>query len=160
MWETRLGFRSQHCWLLAVYVMYFSLFWALVCSSVTWELWSFSANFFLNHYKGNLVDSRSPFKIIKEYFIATVIRTSPKWKDTSKDQDCPDICCVFCVKSLQLCSTLCHPMDCSPPCSSVQGILQTRILEWIALPSSRHLPNPASLYVSCPSRRVFTTSAT
>ena len=36
--------------------------------------------------------------------------------------------CVH-AKSLQLCLTLCDPMDCSPPGSSVQGILQTRILE-------------------------------
>ena len=33
-------------------------------------------------------------------------------------------------------------MDCSPRCSSVHGILQARILEWIAFPFSRDLPNP------------------
>ena len=33
----------------------------------------------------------------------------------------------------QLCSTLCNPMDCSPPGSSVHGILQARILEWVAI---------------------------
>ena len=32
---------------------------------------------------------------------------------------------------------LCNPMDYSPPCSSVHGILQARILEWVAMPSSR-----------------------
>ena len=37
----------------------------------------------------------------------------------------------------QLCLTLCDPMHCSPPGSSVRGILQTRILEWIAIPFSR-----------------------
>ena len=37
------------------------------------------------------------------------------------------------VKSLQLCPTLCDPTDCSPPSSSVHGILQARILEWIAM---------------------------
>ena len=42
-----------------------------------------------------------------------------------------------CAKSLQLCLTLCNPMDCSPPGSSVHGILQTRILEWVAMLSSR-----------------------
>ena len=30
--------------------------------------------------------------------------------------------------------TLCNPMDCSPPCFSVHGILQARILEWVAIP--------------------------
>ena len=35
-----------------------------------------------------------------------------------------------------LCPTLCDPMDCSPPGSSVHGILQARILAWVAMPSS------------------------
>ena len=39
------------------------------------------------------------------------------------------------VKALvaQLCLTLCDPMDCSPPGSSVHGILQARILAWVAI---------------------------
>ena len=37
----------------------------------------------------------------------------------------------------QLCPTLCDPMDCCPPGSSVHGILQTRILEWVAISFSR-----------------------
>ena len=37
----------------------------------------------------------------------------------------------------QSCLTLCNPMGQSPPSSSVYGILQARILEWVALPSSR-----------------------
>ena len=41
------------------------------------------------------------------------------------------------AQSLQSCLTLCDPMDYSPPGSSVPGILQTRILEQIAMPSSR-----------------------
>ena len=40
----------------------------------------------------------------------------------------------FCAKSLQSCLTLCHLMDGSPPGSSVHGILQARILEWVAMP--------------------------
>ena len=41
------------------------------------------------------------------------------------------------AKSLQLCPTLCDPMDHSPPGSSPHRILQARILEWVAMPSSR-----------------------
>ena len=41
------------------------------------------------------------------------------------------------AKSLQLCLTLCDLMDCSPPAFSVHGILQARILEWVAIPFSR-----------------------
>ena len=38
---------------------------------------------------------------------------------------------------MKSCLTLCNPVDCSPPGSSVHGILQARILEWVAMPSSR-----------------------
>ena len=41
------------------------------------------------------------------------------------------------AKSPQLCLTVCDPMDCSLPGSSVHGILQARTLEWVAMPSSR-----------------------
>ena len=41
------------------------------------------------------------------------------------------------AKSLQSCLTLCNPMDCSPPGSSVHGILQARILEWVAMTLSK-----------------------
>ena len=46
------------------------------------------------------------------------------------------------VKSLHSCLTLCNPMDCSPPGPSVRGILQARMLEWIAMPSSRGYHQP------------------
>ena len=48
------------------------------------------------------------------------------------------------VKVSQLCPTLCDPMDCSLPSSSVHGILQARILEWVTIPFSRR-PNPGLL---------------
>ena len=47
-----------------------------------------------------------------------------------------------CVKSLQSCPTLCDPMNCSPPGSFVHGILQARILEWVAVFSSRGSSKP------------------
>ena len=40
---------------------------------------------------------------------------------------------VFCAKLLQLCLTLCDPVDCSLPGSSVHGILHAKILEWVLL---------------------------
>ena len=43
----------------------------------------------------------------------------------------------MCFKSLRSCLTLCDPMSCSPPGSSILGILQGRILEWVAISSSR-----------------------
>ena len=57
--------------------------------------------------------------------------------------------CV-CVKLFQACPTLCCPMDCSLPGSSVHGILQARILEWVAIPSSRgSFPPRDRTHISC-----------
>ena len=48
------------------------------------------------------------------------------------------------VSGTQLCLTLCDPMDCSPLDSSVHGILQARILAWVAVSSPGGLPNPGT----------------
>ena len=42
------------------------------------------------------------------------------------------------AKSLQSCPTLCDPIDGSPPGSSAPGILQARVLEWVAISSPMH----------------------
>ena len=49
----------------------------------------------------------------------------------------PHDLCESEVKVAQTCLTLCDPMDCSVPHSSVHGILQARMLEWVAVPFSR-----------------------
>ena len=94
---------------------------------------------------------------------------------------------LCCVQSLQLCPTLCNPVDCSPSGSFVHGILQARILEWITIPwgtplsmgfsmdkarvlewiavhSSRGSSQPRdqtqAFYVSCTAGGFFTPSAT
>ena len=58
----------------------------------------------------------------------------------------------------QSCPTLCDPMDSNPPGSSVHGILQARILEWVAIPFSRgssqatdRIQSPALQVYSLPS---------
>ena len=57
----------------------------------------------------------------------------------------------------QLCSTLCNPMYCSLPVSSVQGILQARILELVAIPFSRGSSRPRGrTLVSCIASSFFT----
>ena len=43
----------------------------------------------------------------------------------------------MCAQPLHSCQTLGDPVDCRRPGSSVRGILQARILEWVAVPSSR-----------------------
>ena len=61
----------------------------------------------------------------------------------------------------QLCPTLCDSMDCSLPGSSIHGILQARILEWVAIPFSRGLPQPRDwTQVSCIAGKFFTFWAT
>ena len=50
------------------------------------------------------------------------------------------VCSIVVVT--QLCLTLCDPMDCNLPGSSVHGILRARILKWVAIPFSGDLPNP------------------
>ena len=67
-------------------------------------------------------------------------------------------------KLLQLCPTLCDSMNCSPPGSFVHGILQVRILAWIAVSSSRGSSRPRGWtgisYVSCIGRQVCITNVT
>ena len=59
------------------------------------------------------------------------------------------------------CPTLCDPMDCIPPGSSVHGISQARILEWVAISFSRGSSPPRDgTWVSCIAGRVFTVWAT
>ena len=94
-------------------------------------------------------------------------KTEPKLKqcpavdvtgDGSKVQSCKDTYCIgtWNVRSInpgklevvkwceviQSCLTLCDPMDCSLPGSSLRGILQARVLEWVAISSPGDLPNP------------------
>ena len=61
---------------------------------------------------------------------------------TSACKSCYDLTCVYvCVLVAQSCLTLCDPMDCSPPGSSVHGILQAGILAWVAISFSIHPQN-------------------
>ena len=65
------------------------------------------------------------------------------------------------ISNSQLCLTLCDPMDCSPLGSSVHGILQARILEWVAMPSSRGSSRSRDrTWVSCIAGRFFMVWAT
>ena len=75
--------------------------------------------------------------------------------------------CIFVyvrAKSLQSYSTLCDPVDCSLPGPSVHEILQARILEWVATPSSTGSSSPTdqtcNCYVSCIGKRVLYHSTT
>ena len=61
------------------------------------------------------------------------------------------------VLATQSCLILGDPMDCSPPGSSVHGILQARILEWVAFPFSKGFSQSRDqTQVSCIGGRLFT----
>ena len=66
--------------------------------------------------------------------------------------------CACCAKMLQSCLTLFNLMDCSPPGCSIHGILQARILEWVAISSSKGSSWPRDWtcvsYTSCTGRQV------
>ena len=67
----------------------------------------------------------------------------------------PSVCVCVCVcvcLVTQLCLILCNPMDCSPPGSPVHGILQARILEWVAISFPRDHPDPGiePMFLSTP----------
>ena len=70
---------------------------------------------------------------------ASLMRLPPLQTSVTGLTLCVRVC--VCVLVGQLCPTLCDPVDCSPPGSSVRGILQARILEWVAIPSPGGLPD-------------------
>ena len=85
-------------------------------------------------------------------------RENSKCKQAKANAQCA---CIH-VNLLQSCPTLCDGMNCSLPSSSVHGILQARILLWIAMPSSRGssrpirpIREPVVSYVSCIGRCVL-----
>ena len=63
------------------------------------------------------------------------------------------------AKLLQLCLTLCDPIDCSQPGSSVHGILQARKLEWVAISYSMGVSRPRGwicvYYISCIGKQIL-----
>ena len=79
------------------------------------------------------------------------------FKDVTKE----GLKCVVKVKVTQLCLILCDPMDCSLLGSSVHGIFQARVLEWVAFTFSRGSSRPRDqTRVSCIAGRQFTIWAT
>ena len=63
----------------------------------------------------------------------------------------------YCCSVAKPCLALCDPMDCCLPGSSVHGISQARILEWVAISYSKHLPDPGIEPTAPLGRRFFTT---
>ena len=62
--------------------------------------------------------------------------------ETQDQGEFTEIVCLQCTVLVRVSTTLCDPMDCSLPDSSINGILQARILEWVAMPATEDLPDP------------------
>ena len=71
------------------------------------------------------------------------------------------VCVYVCMLVAQSCLTLCNPMDCSVPDSSIHGILQARILKWVTIRFSRGSSQPRDwTQLSLIAGRFFTVWAT
>ena len=96
-----------------------------------------------------LKESRTPILAILSFFRMFICaqsfpnRYSPMQSFAKNTVD-TQMLQLFKVLATQLCPALCDPMDCSPPGSSVHGILQARILKWVAIPFSRGQLNPGT----------------
>ena len=112
-----------------------------------------------------ITEFRVLFPLIKYVYmeVALLRQCYSKWRiiliSSLKNSQVKYVCACMHVKSLQSCVTLCDSMDCSPPGSSVHGVLQVRILEWVVIPFSRGSSRPRDQahvsYVSCIGRRVL-----
>ena len=98
-----------------------------------------------------------PYKLLQNIEYSSLCYTAGTWRISSLD---PQYLALvnewMCVHAL-LCPNLCDPMDCSPPVSSVHGILQARMLEWVVISFSRGSSQPRDwTHVSCIAGKFFT----
>ena len=110
----------------------------------------------LKRYMHPYVRSSITHKTRKQPTCSSTDEWIKKLRDTYTMSYCMHVCLVAWPQP-----TLCDPMDCSPPDSSVHGIFQARILEWVAISSSRVSSWPRDQtrisWVSCITDRFFTT---
>ena len=119
--------------------------------SKIWHKWTYLLN--RNRFK-RLFDSHQHIFIEVKLTDNIVLISTVEWLSYT-------FCCCCCCLVAQSCPILCNPTDCSPPGSSVHGILQARILEWVTIPFSRGSSRPRDqTWVSCITGRCFTVWAT
>ena len=115
--------------------------------SKIWHKWTYLLN--RNRFK-RLFDSHQHIFIEVKLTYNIVLISTVEWLSYT-------FCCCCCLVA-QSCPILCNPTDCSPPGSSVHGILQARILEWVTIPFSRGSSwLRDQTWVSCIADRFFTT---
>ena len=93
-------------------------------------VWAMMPSYLVKHYSGSFYKGVFEWGLHLNWWILSKRNYPPayEWSEVKWSE----------VKWItQSCPTLCDPMDCSPPGSSVHGILQARILEWVAISFSR-----------------------
>ena len=116
-----------------------SCLWGLPAAAINacwcscWESWSCPGSWALRHQVGGVMATHVGGRAA---FHTTVGQPS---LSTSKLLPPSSLLCMFATQS---CPTVCDLMDYSPPGSSVHGILQARILEWVVMSPSGDLPDP------------------
>ena len=98
----------------------------------------------MNHFSNGL------WHVTSEFYTTTSDDQLSGWTGKSSKSESE-------VLVTQSCPTLCNTLDCSPPGSSVHGILQARILEWVSIPFSKGSSHPKDqTQVSCIAGRFLT----
>ena len=138
-------------------------------SQLCWFIWQylhFLVAQFYTHYQDYTYLSMLSKHIVHEIEIweispGNVSRVFPSWayKRTLDKHFLEPPHAIHCFKSLQSCLTLYDRLGCSPPASSARGILQAKILEWVAMPSSRPRDQACVSMPPALTGRLFTTSA-
>ena len=101
--------------------------------------------------------------ICLKYFLFIILisqQRSVRWWPNLPKNPRPRVVFLHVCVCAQSCPTLWDPMVCSPPGSSVHGILQARILEWVAISSSRAIQSPRiqsmdQTCISCTGQRIL-----
>ena len=106
--------------LIVRYYLLFSLYW--VCTDIAKAMVNKTGS-------SGGTEAVAPHSTSNYCTLFLALEGSEKWKETESEV-------------AQSCLTLCDPVDCSPPRSSVHGILQARILEWVAISFSRGSSRP------------------
>ena len=105
-----------------------------------------------NNWNQDIEAISAPSYSLPAFFNIDTIHKQPKCSLTNK--------CVLKQRALCVCSVtqsclFCNPMDCRPPGSSVHGIFQARILEWVALSSCKTSSPPRDWTHICSGRQVL-----
>ena len=129
------------------------------------KVWKHKFNVCPSNSTSKGIENIYPHKNLYVDVIAAWLIIPRSWEQSkclSVDEQINKIRCVcVCLLVAQSCPTLCDPMNCSSPGTSVHGILQARTLELVAIPFSRGSSQPRDrTQVSCIAGRFFTVLAT